>query len=180
MGDSQKGELLPSIPQPLLDLNSYDPGKPFWIAHNARVTAEHAERLKQAEERKRKWEAKRLEEYGPDPICYSTGPDEIDPGNWHEYGQTDLRFAWVVYHYERGSYEGSGDAVARATDGTYWQKRLGHCSCYGPEDGSMGSPWEQLSIEQLLALLNPKSALDDLPDTLRLKLGQVMEMEANA
>jgi len=40
---------------------------------------------------------------------------------------------WCVYDYEYGSYDGSGLAFFGG-GGRFWEKSLGHCSCYGPWD----------------------------------------------
>lgn len=54
-----------------------------------------------------------------------------------ELGKYDLEdiikknLDWLVYHYERGDYEGSGYAVS-SKDGVLREHNLGHCSCYGP------------------------------------------------
>ncbi len=39
----------------------------------------------------------------------------------------------VVYWYGAGSYEGSGQLVARK-DGLWFYESLSHCSCYGPPE----------------------------------------------
>lgn len=61
---------------------------------------------------------------------YNVGPDEIC--------ESDCKgFEWVVCWYELGDWCGDGEAVS--FDGKeYRQHCLGHCSCYGPEEG-MGS-----------------------------------------
>ena len=41
---------------------------------------------------------------------------------------------WIVYNYQTGSYEGDGVAIHKK-NGKYYQSGIGHCSCYGPEDG---------------------------------------------
>lgn len=60
-------------------------------------------------------------------IFYQIGPDEI--------GESDRGgLKWVVYHYTKGDYDGDGEAIS--FDGVkYYRHNLGHCSCYGPEEG---------------------------------------------
>lgn len=55
---------------------------------------------------------------------FSVGPDEYDPPH-------DARIELVVYWYQLGDYDGSGEAVARGFDGTWYTQNLSHCSCYG-------------------------------------------------
>lgn len=43
---------------------------------------------------------------------------------------------WAVYWYESGSYDGDGELVA-FKNGMIFTKSLGHCSCYGPDDGGI-------------------------------------------
>ena len=67
---------------------------------------------------------------------YQVGPDM-------PYGlpeEDDQQFDWVVFWYEDGGYDGSGEAVALCKDdGLLYIKDLGHCSCYGPMDGGLES-----------------------------------------
>ena len=68
---------------------------------------------------------------------YNVGPDELT-----DYGlkYMDGAYKWLVYWYEIGGYDGSGEAVALREDGMLVVKNLGHCSCYGPmEDWATGS-----------------------------------------
>lgn len=69
-------------------------------------------------------------------LKFSVGPDEL-----HEYDWQDIRnqenYQWVVYWYENGGYDGSGEMVALGNDGTLYYRNLGHCSCYGPCDGDL-------------------------------------------
>ena len=46
-----------------------------------------------------------------------------------DFGLPDAVFYWYV----SGSYEGSG-ALLAIKDGKWFDKELGHCSCYGPLD----------------------------------------------
>lgn len=58
---------------------------------------------------------------------YNVGPDELSERDCPN-------FEWVVAYYESGDYDGSGEAVS--FDGLQYRHHgLGHCSCYGPEDG---------------------------------------------
>lgn len=67
---------------------------------------------------------------------YNVGPDEMWDSDMP--GEDNQKFEWLVYSYENGSYEGSGEAVALCKeDGLLYVKNLGHCSCYGPMDGGM-------------------------------------------
>lgn len=55
-------------------------------------------------------------------------------------------FDWAVYDYESGFYDGQGEVITKIGD-KYYQKSLGHCSCYGPEDGF---PGEEFDINTIL------------------------------
>jgi hypothetical protein len=58
---------------------------------------------------------------------YNVGPEEISE-------QDCKGFVWVVAWYETGDYCGSGQAIS--FDGkVYRHHNLGHCSCFGPEEG---------------------------------------------
>ena len=46
---------------------------------------------------------------------YSVGSDLTD-----HYGFVPNKTVWVVYWYQQGSYEGSGSAYAKDSDGNYW------------------------------------------------------------
>lgn len=65
---------------------------------------------------------------------FQVGPDQLSEWDLKEV-QDDGRFEWLVYWYEDGGYDGSGEAVALGKDGLLYIKNLGHCSCYGPMDG---------------------------------------------
>jgi hypothetical protein len=73
---------------------------------------------------------------------YKVGPDELD-------GFEDC--VWVVYWYEGGSYDGSGEAIYLKEDGQLYSENLGHCSCYGPLDGG---PEFMCSVDDLLNGIN--------------------------
>lgn len=67
-------------------------------------------------------------------VVFKVGPDE--PYDLDSLG-TD--FIWLVYWYQDGGYEGSGEAVKLGMDGKLYVANLGHCSCYSPcEDGFKG------------------------------------------
>lgn len=73
---------------------------------------------------------------------YSVGPDDLSNGSINER-EKDLVF--VVYSYEAGYYDGTGQAVS--FDGEFlWLAYLGHCSCYGPCDGGLKD--EKYTIEE--------------------------------
>ena len=61
-------------------------------------------------------------------------------------------YEWVVYHYENWGYEGDGELVAYDGDILHIYQ-LGHCSCYGPLEGSS----EAISKEKYL---NSDNVLD--------------------
>jgi hypothetical protein len=63
----------------------------------------------------------------PNPVVEGVGPEET--------GMGEDQFLRCVYWYETGSYEGDGVAVIQRYDGGFVWVSLGHCSCYGPEDG---------------------------------------------
>ena len=56
-------------------------------------------------------------------------------------------FEWAVYYYSAGSYEGSGDLIAKR-EGKIEVYSLSHCSCNGPLDGQ-GPEGTYDSIENL-------------------------------
>lgn len=68
---------------------------------------------------------------------YNVGPDELD--GCFTIFEPDGSFAtldWLVYCYEQGSYDGSGEAVGYI-NGKLYCTSLGHCSCYGPWDNAI-------------------------------------------
>lgn len=67
---------------------------------------------------------------------YSVGVDDLNEYDWANIKQDD--YQWIVYWYESGSYDGSGEMVALGNDGAIYYSNLGHCSCYGPLDGGLG------------------------------------------
>ena len=57
-----------------------------------------------------------------------------------ELGTLGEHVLFVVYWYGSGHYEGVGHMLY-STDGMRWcDVDLGHCSCYGPMDGSSHGP----------------------------------------
>lgn len=77
---------------------------------------------------------------------YQVGPDVP----YDLPGEDNQQFDWLVFWYEDGGYDGSGDAVALGKeDGLLYVKNLGHCSCYGPMDGGMESG-TKYTVEQFL------------------------------
>lgn len=71
-------------------------------------------------------------EQPPLATLYQLGPEEI--GDLDSDRHWRCKYQWVIYWYESGCYEGSGNAIS--WDGTTLRHHdLGHCSCYGPEDG---------------------------------------------
>lgn len=78
---------------------------------------------------------------------YNVGVDELN-----EYDLKDMNgsnFKWIVYWYENGGYDGSGEAVGLHEDGMIYVKGLGHCSCYGPMDMGMESG-QTMTVEKFL------------------------------
>ena len=62
-------------------------------------------------------------------------PEPLDAGDLRKLGAV----MFVVYWYGAGSYEGAGHMLY-STDGMRWcDMDLGHCSCYGPIEGTCGS-----------------------------------------
>jgi hypothetical protein len=59
-------------------------------------------------------------------------------------------FEFLIYNYESGYYSGSGTMLLKTVEGKYYTKDLGHCSCYGPDDG-MGDGELYNSIEEIKA-----------------------------
>jgi hypothetical protein len=65
---------------------------------------------------------------------YNVGVDELRDYDLEEINSS--KYIWMVYWYDGGSYDGTGEAVAFGKDGLVYFKSLNHCSCYGPmEDG---------------------------------------------
>jgi len=81
----------------------------------------------------------------------NVGPSEDDPGISQLPDDTEL----VVYWYEAGSYEGSGTAYALAKS-KWFEKDLGHCSCYGPWEPEAGE-WNQLTEADLRMRMGPEA-----------------------
>ena len=66
-------------------------------------------------------------------LAYNVGPDQLEEYDLQRLGQYD----YVVYSYECGFYDGSGQAVG--IDISKQEAHifdLSHCSCYGPTDGN--------------------------------------------
>jgi hypothetical protein len=61
---------------------------------------------------------------------YQVGPDELSNYDIQSIKSSD----YFVYHYESGSYDGSGTGIAKR-DGKFYSYNLSHCSCFGPIDG---------------------------------------------
>ncbi len=78
---------------------------------------------------------------------YNVGTDELSDWDFNEVKEE--KYKWIVYWYENGGYDGSGEAVAMDQDGLLHCKNLGHCSCYGPMDS-----WETgcatMTVEEFL------------------------------
>lgn len=74
---------------------------------------------------------------------YSVGPDELCIYNF-KYLSENIQ--WIVYHYTCGSYEGHGEAILKENN-KYYYYDLGHCSCYGPLEGT---PTEH-SLQEILS-----------------------------
>ena len=58
----------------------------------------------------------------------------------------------IFYWYESGNYEGIGSLIA-VRNGKWYDKNLGHCSCYGPLEyfTTVESDYNYSSLEELLA-----------------------------
>lgn len=70
-------------------------------------------------------------------MIYNLGID--DPGCSNKYD-------WIITDYNRGDYSGTGEAIAKLGDNLYYWD-LGHCSCYGPFDGSP----EEINISDIIS-----------------------------
>lgn len=55
---------------------------------------------------------------------------------------------YIVYWYQSGSYEGSGEAVIKCGNGKFDSISLGHCSCYGPGEKEWPKGWA--TLEQIV------------------------------
>jgi len=71
--------------------------------------------------------------------------------------EQDENFVWLVYYYEDGYYDGSGEAVALMADGRLQLLNLSHCSCYEPFEDWMNGQF--VSIEEYL---RPKDSVHDI------------------
>ena len=81
-------------------------------------------------------------------LIYSVGQDELSDWDFKEI-QAEA-YKWIVYEYESGSYDGSGQAVAfKEENGLLYVKNLGHCSCYGPMD-SWETDCEVMTVAEFL------------------------------
>lgn len=66
-----------------------------------------------------------------------------DPNKW--YGAFDPSWEILAEVEDRGSWEGSGVALARDGSNQYHTASYSHCSCDGPEETlNTGGPFEQL------------------------------------
>ena len=87
---------------------------------------------------------------------YNVGPDQLKDYDL-AYVKED-GYEWLIYWYEEGYYDGSGEAVALRKDGQLVIKNLGHCSCYGPmEDWETGA-----TIVSVGEFLKPKDSVHDI------------------
>ena len=84
-------------------------------------------------------------------LVFSVGPDELNKWDLQEVNKFQDDYVWLVYWYEGGGYEGSGEAVALYKDGLLHCKNLGHCSCYGPMEG-----WGSENVMTIEKFLEPK------------------------
>ena len=89
----------------------------------------------------------------------------------NEFDEGNEEFVWLVYDYEGGSWEGSGEAVALGKDGLLYSWNLGHCSCYGPAD-EWPDGADKETIEQFVKA--GESVLDDHKDAVRLKVESLL------
>ena len=105
-------------------------------------------------------------------IFYSVGPDELNES--YDTPSDAQEFEWVVYSYERGYYDGSGEAVGLCNDGLLYRTGLGHCSCYGPMDGAMKNG-VGISIDDFLSdkeNIHSYDACQEIKDKVRELLGR--------
>jgi len=71
---------------------------------------------------------------------------EYDFNGLSENYQKDIK--WIVYDYQRSSYEGAGFALVCWKDGKIDLFNLSHCSCYGPTEKAPYESWN--SWEEIL------------------------------
>jgi hypothetical protein len=104
---------------------------------------------------------------------YQVGPDVP----YDLPGEDDQRFEWVVFWYEDGGYDGSGEAVGLCKDdGLLYIKDLGHCSCYGPMDGGLESG-DKMTVEDFLK--HNESVLAYEPkDEIKSKVAELLQWKA--
>ena len=87
----------------------------------------------------------------------------------------DEGFVWLVYYYESGYYDGSGEAVALAKDGKLHCFNLGHCSCYGPMD-SWPVTTDIQTVEEFFRAKD--NILDfDVMDGVKLKVAELLGLK---
>lgn len=102
---------------------------------------------------------------------YNVGPDELI----YEYDEMvkDERYEWIVYWYQTGDYDGSGEAAMYGKDGKLYTRGLGHCSCYGPLDGWATD--QPVAVEPEKFFADKDSIWDhDCKDAIKQKVGELL------
>jgi len=74
---------------------------------------------------------------------HNLGPDALDTWDM-KYVPDD--FAYLVYWYEQGSYDGDGVAIFKTKSGKFGWVCLSHCSCFGPCEDFESVGFELASI----------------------------------
>ena len=88
-----------------------------------------------------------MDDGGPAFPVYSVGPDDFSTWDWSEIHDP---YIWMVYSYERFSYDGAGIAVGLRPDDLLDWGSLAHNSCYGP---AANWPATTVSAREMLNLL---------------------------
>ena len=76
------------------------------------------------------------------------------------------RFFRVIYWYESGDYDGSGEALAHRLDGLFEGMPLGHCSCDGPGQDWGCNPPKPITWVEVRRRAGPEDAAVGSNDTL--------------
>jgi hypothetical protein len=90
---------------------------------------------------------------------YCSAPGELCD---YDLGYLSEDYEWLTYAYYVDTYEGGGEAVAYK-DGKLYIYNLGHCSCYGPLEGSP----DVMTVEEWLNnnnVLNPDIHYGEVKD----------------
>jgi hypothetical protein len=95
--------------------------------------------------------------FPPGDTSWYGGLSPLDEWDIEALEKSGVVEAW--YWYASSSYEGSGALIAKLSDGAWGALNLGHCSCYGPCDGSIArKPSLEALRESMSAELRDESS----------------------